>query len=148
MNVITSFSERLRKKEIQLERELLKELSVQNLLNSIPLYFSPVHLFGDMLMDPGFEDACLDVGIESYLLGGKYSKFGFYGEETDKVKNRCRQEMEYLTDTLYHFWMYWWKIGMDHNVDESIFCTCRKFVDHWWNEGYAHGKRRLKLRLR
>ncbi|MEK4222249.1 DUF2521 family protein [Bacillus sp. FSL W8-0116] len=69
MTVITSFTERLRKKEIQLERSLLKELSIQNLQNSIRMYFGTIHLFGNVLMDPGFEDACFDVGIESYLLG-------------------------------------------------------------------------------
>ncbi|AKP45561.1 MULTISPECIES: DUF2521 family protein [Bacillus] len=148
MTVITSFTERLRKKEIQLERSLLKELSIQNLQNSIRMYFGTIHLFGNVLMDdPGFEDACFDVGIESYLLGGRYSKFGFYGEDTNVVKNRCQHEIEYLTDTLYHFWLYWWKIGVADNVDESTFYNCSQFVDYWWNEGYSQGKKRLKLRL-
>ena len=27
-----------------------------------------------------YEDYCIELGIESYLLGARYSKFGYYGE--------------------------------------------------------------------
>ena len=50
-------------------------------------------------MQQGFDEACFDVAIEAYLLGGKISKFGYSGEDTELVKKRCEEELKHFIDT-------------------------------------------------
>lgn len=54
-------------------------------------------------MHAGVEEACYDVALEAYLLGAKFSKFGYYGEDIDEVKKRCYKEEKHLIDTLFNF---------------------------------------------
>ncbi len=98
-------------------------------------------------MQQGFDEACFDVAIEAYLLGGKLSKFGYTGEPADLVKNRCEEELKHFIDTLYNFWLYWSEMGVSNQVDESFYFCCEHFVETWWSEGYEKGIKRHKLRL-
>ncbi|WP_307258169.1 DUF2521 family protein [Oikeobacillus pervagus] len=147
-NVITSFETKQREKQIKNERRLLKEISIKSLKKSVQDHFGNIKINGGMLMDEGFDEACFDVAIEAFLLGGHFSKFGYYGEEVVYVRDRCSNEIHHLTDTLYNFWLYWSRMGFTNSVnDESILYKCEHFVSQWWEEGFEKGKLRRKLRL-
>lgn len=146
MNVITTLSTRRREQQIKSERKLLRELSIQSLKESVQQHFDSERLQGGVLIQQGVEEGCYDVAIESFLLGGQYSRFGHYGESVQEVQRRCKNEIKHLTDTLYNFWLYW-KYGDESFQHESIFYSCEHFVDSWWMEGYKKAEQRRKLRL-
>jgi hypothetical protein len=147
LNVITTFDAKRREKQIKHERTLLKEISIKMLQESVKKHFGQMKIQGGVYMQQGFDEACYDVAIEAYLLGGKISKFGIKGEEMDQVKLRCDEEMKHLIDTLYNFWLYWSELGVSNSIDESFYYSCEYFVENWWTEGYTNGIKRYKLRL-
>jgi Protein of unknown function (DUF2521) len=147
LNVITTFNSKRREKQIKTERELLKEISIKMLKESVRKHFGYIRVQGGTFMQEGFDEACFDVAIESYLLGGKLSKFGRQGDSLDDVKKRCDEELKHFIDTLYNFWLYWAEMGVSNKVDESFYYCCEHFVETWWAEGYHNGIKRLKLRL-
>lgn len=147
MSVITSFNSKRREKQIQHERKLLREISIKMLQESVRKHFGQIKVQGGVLMQQGFDEACFDVAIEAYLLGGKLSKFGYGGEIEEDVQNRCRPEMKHYIDTLYNFWLYWSEIGVSNAVDESFYYSCELFVETWWSEGYRNGIKRHKMRM-
>ncbi|MBM7588404.1 hypothetical protein JOC86_005021 [Bacillus pakistanensis] len=147
MNVITTFDAKRREKQIKHERTLLREISIKMLQESVKKHFGQMKIQGGVYMQQGFDEACYDVAIEAYLLGGKISKFGLRGEGMDQVKLRCDEEMKHLIDTLYNFWLYWSEIGVSNSIDESFYYSCEYFVENWWTEGFTNGMKRHKLRL-
>ncbi|WP_430508317.1 DUF2521 family protein [Rossellomorea marisflavi] len=147
LNVITTFTTKQREKEIKSERTLLRGISIKMLQESVRKHFSYIKIQGGTFMQEGFDEACFDVAIEAYLLGGKVSKFGHEGEGEERVKQRCHTELKHFIDTLYNFWLYWAEVGVTQPVDESFYHSCEHFVDTWWEEGYRQGMKRLKLRL-
>ncbi|WP_456272746.1 DUF2521 family protein [Bacillus sp. AK031] len=147
MNVITSFNSKRREKQIQHERKLLREISIKMLQESVRKHFGQIKIQGGVFMQQGFDEACFDVAVEAYLLGGKMSKFGYKGESPEEVQDRCQTEMKHYIDTLYNFWLYWAELGVSNTVDESFYYSCEHFVETWWSEGYTNGIKRHKLRM-
>lgn len=145
MSVVTTFEERKREKQLTNERKLLRDLPLDALKKSVLLHFSSARI-GSGLLDGDLEEACFDVAIEAYLMGGDFSRFAVHGETMEMARKRCRPEIKHYTDTLYHFWLYL-DFGKTTLRDESIFFACEHFVDYWWKEGYQKGIRRHKLRL-
>ncbi len=97
-------------------------------------------------MNSGIEEACYDVAIEAYLLGAKFSRFGYYGENISAVKPRCEKEERHLIDTLYNFFLFWGK-GEEGVGSEELYYLCEQYVDSWWREGFMKGEKKYKLRL-
>lgn len=146
MNVITTFKEKRREKQIKYERSVLRDLSIKTLKERVQQYFGSTRISTMFVMNSGIEEACYDVALESFLLGAKFSKFGYYGEDLDDVRNRCFKEEKHLIDTLYNFLLYWGN-GDEGMMSESLFYQCEQYVGVWWREGYENGQRRHKLRL-
>ncbi|MBU8880194.1 YbaK family protein [Bacillus sp. FJAT-29790] len=146
MNVITTFTEKKREKQIKYEKSVLREISIKALKEKIQQYFGSSRFVSGLMMNRGIEEACYDVAIEAYLLGANFSHFGIYGETIDNVKNRCRKEEQHLIDTLYHFLLYWGH-GEEGVMGESLYYLCEQYVCSWWMDGYQKGERRHKLRL-
>lgn len=146
MNVITTFKEKKREKQIKYERTLLKDISIQMLKGRVKQYFGSSRLASGLLMKAGIEEACYDVAIEAFLLGARMSRFGYYGETIDSVQQRCEQDVKHLSDTLYNFLLYWGH-GEEATLSESLFYICEQYVHSWWGEGFHKGERRHKLRL-
>src|SRR5690606_25479624 len=146
MNVVTNFEKRKREKRLHYERSLLSELSISELKRSVLLHFGAGGFFISPWLNESLEEACIDVAIEAFLVGGEMSRFSVYGESVDFIRHRCRSELNHCIDTLYHFWLYW-DFEYDMLREESIFVACNKFVDLWWQEGFEKGYRRHKLRL-
>ena len=146
MNVITTFKEKKREKQIKYERSVLKDLSIKMLKERVQHYFGSTRITSSVVMNTGVEEACYDVALEAYLLGAKFSKFGYYGENIDEVRMRCLKEEKHLIDTLYNFLLYWGN-GEEGTMSESLYYLCEQYIHVWWREGYDKGERRHKLRL-
>lgn len=146
MNVITTLKEKRKEKQITYERKMLRELSLEGLKRKVNELFSEF-LQTRAVFQTTLEDGCVDVAIEAYLLGAKFSKFGYYGENAVHVKQRCSRELKYFTDSLFDYFLYWGNIGDSDFVNESLYYTCEYFVDYWWSEGFQKGEKRYRLRL-
>ncbi|MGG0186238.1 DUF2521 family protein [Bacillus rhizoplanae] len=141
MNVIVSLKEKQREKQLKYERKILRELSLQTLRENIRDCF-----FMDTL-HRHYEDYCIEVGIESYLLGARYSKFGYYGESLLDVKSRSSHEEVQLTEMLFHFLISASLHTLEENEDEQLYQLCQRFINAWWQQGYEKGERRYRMKL-
>lgn len=146
MNVITTFKEKRREKQIKYERTVLKDLSIKVLKSRVQHFFGSSRITSNLMMNSGIEEACYDIAIEAFLLGAKFSKFGYYGENVEDIRKRCYKEEKHLTDTLYNFLLYWGQ-GDEGIMSESLFYSCEQYVQIWWEDGFRNGERRRKLRL-
>lgn len=146
MNVITTFKEKRKEKQITYERKMLRELSLEGLKKNVSETFGSYFRIGTML-GSAIEEGCLDVAIEAYLLGAKYSRFSYYGESLEDVKKRCYQYEKNLIDALYEFICYWGHIGDHGFVNESLYYSCEHYVTYWWMEGFQKGEKRYRLKL-
>ncbi len=145
MTVITTFKEKRREKQIKYERSVLRDLSINALKERVRQYFGSTRIASTLIMNTGIEEACYDVALEAFLLGAKFSKFGYYGEDVEKVRMRCFREEKHLVDTLYNFFLYWG--GEEGTMSESLYYICEQYIHVWWSEGFDKGRRRHKLRL-
>lgn len=146
MNVVTTFKEKKREKQIKYERSLLRELSIQRLHARVKECFGSSRLANGLIMNAGIEEACFDVAIEAYLLGGRFSRFGYYGESQEMARERCNQEERHLIDTLYNFFLFWGN-GDEGAAGESLYFLCEQYVGGWWQEGFKKGEMKHKLRM-
>lgn len=146
MNVITTFKEKHREKQIKYERSVLRDLSINMLKDRVKHFFGSTRVASSFVMNSGIEEACYDLALEAYLLGAKFSKFGYYGENDEEVRSRCYKEERHLVDTLFNFLLYWGN-GEEGTMSESLYYLCEQYVITWWREGFEKGQRRLKLRL-
>lgn len=146
MNVITTLKEKQREKQIKYERKVLRELSIDQLKKRVQQQFGHNRLFS-LSFSQVLEEGCYDVAIEAYLLGAHFSKFGYYGENVDSIKKRCKAEEKHLIDTLFNFVLYWGKAENQDYISESLYYECEQYVDSWWNDGFQKGKKMYKMRL-
>lgn len=146
MNVIHSLNEKRREKQVNYELKLLKELSLPKIKEKIVNHFSFLFQSGTLCKSV-VEDGCVDYAIEAFLLGAKYSRFGYYGESVERVKIRSKEEKLEIIHSLFDYLLCWGKATNDHMVDESIFMLSEHFIHSWWIEGYSVGKKRHKLKL-
>jgi hypothetical protein len=146
VNVITSFAEKKRMKQVNYEKSVLREISLKILKERVKQYFGSFRFTQSLVMNRGIEEACYDVAIEAYLLGAGLSRFGLYGEEAEQVKLRCQDEERHLVDTLYNFMLYWGD-GDEGVMSESLYYLCEQYINSWWMDGFYKGEKRIKLRL-
>lgn len=146
MNVITTLKDKRREKQIKYDRSVLKDLSIKMLKERVQQYFGSTRIASSFIMNTGIEEACYDVALEAYLLGAKFSKFGYHGENLEEVRTRCFKEEKHLIDTLYNFLLYWGN-GDEGAMSESLYYLSEQYVHVWWREGYEKGQMRHKLRL-
>ncbi|MFX3624235.1 MAG: DUF2521 family protein [Ectobacillus sp.] len=145
MTVITTLKEKRKEKQIKYERKMLRELSLQILKKNINKYFmayTEIPQFARCC-----EEYCIELAIESYLLGASYSKFGYYGESFFDVKQRCIWEEQSLTEMLFHFLSSIPIAELSEQQRNQLYDRCQSFVSLWWKEGYEKGERRYRLRL-
>ncbi|MCZ0071029.1 YbaK family protein [Bacillus sonorensis] len=147
MGVVLSFMNEKQKKQMNLEKKLLRELSIEKIMNIAEECFTPlIHFFSkhtDILYD-----GCIDFAIEAYLLGAQFGKFGYYGESVQKAMTRSEQEEKQLLHELYEYSLSWseaFNITISH---EGLYYACEHFIQTWWKEGFSEREKRIKLRLR
>lgn len=141
MGNVISLKVKRHEKELKYEKRMLKELSLTEIKHKISEYF--IHI----IKLHSIEDGCVDFAIEAYLLGAKYSRFGYYGESMQAVNDRCRYEEQRLVNDLYEYLI---QRGMFEQHDpslEKVFNMCKQYISMWWKEGFLRGEKRHKLRL-
>lgn len=141
MNVIVGLQEKQKEKQLKYERKMLRELSLKTLRSNIHTAFDMQELHRQ------YEDYCIELGIESYLLGARYSKFGYYGESFYDVKYRSLEEEQQLIEMLFHFLTSVTTQDIDSKKEEVLYEACRHFISSWWREGFEKGERRYRLKL-
>jgi hypothetical protein len=147
MNVITNLKDKRREKQMTYERKMLRELSLETLQNKSVTYFESL-FSAEADRKSSLQEGCIDIAIEAFLLGAHFSRFGFYGESLLSVKKRCQREEKTLINALYDYLCFWSPLGQEELYHESIYYTCEKYVQTWWEEGFLKGAKRYRLRLR
>lgn len=147
LNIDRSLVKRRREKQIRYERSILRELSIKVLKKSVQQFFGSFHTGKGLMLDNAVEEGCFDIAVESYLLGGQYSRVGYYGRNVDEIKERTKEQRENLAQALSEFIHYWTHLGAEDVRDESLLSRCEEFVDYWWLEGFEKGKMKYKMKL-
>jgi hypothetical protein len=145
LTIITTFQEKKRVKRLQFEKKLLRELSLQQLQEGVKQNFQE-YVHPTYVYYLAIEDGCVDIAIESYLLGASYSRFGYFGETTHEVKNRSYKEISGYVDYLYDFINTWLGRTSDMST-EGLYLSCDYYINHWWEIGFTEGLKKFRLRL-
>ncbi|ASB63684.1 uncharacterized protein S101413_00186 [Bacillus velezensis] len=106
MAEVLSFSDVKRQKDYELEKSLLKELSLTQIIQSVKACLTPLFPF---LQDENgiLSEGCIDFAIEAYLLGGRFGVFGYYGESLQRANARSAEEEEELTADFFEYLCNW-----------------------------------------
>ncbi len=144
MNEIISLKQKRHQKELKYEKKMLRELSLAEIKAEIDTCFGG---FSNIVKKPVIEDGCVDFAIESFLLGAKYSKFGYLGESMNQANKRCQLEERQIIDEMFDYFLNFGKMN-DQNISfDEIYIACEFYVHNWWKQGYLKGEKRYKLRL-
>lgn len=93
MAEVLSFMDVKRQKDFELEKNLLKELSLRQIIQSVKDCLEPLFPFLHDERDI-ITEGCIDFAIEAYLLGGRFGIFGYYGESMQSISARSAREEE------------------------------------------------------
>ncbi|WP_096438234.1 DUF2521 family protein [Alteribacter populi] len=144
MNLITSFSEKRRKKQWNYERRVLRSLSISDLRKDVHQHFFTTIMM-DRVSHMYLEDFCLDVGIDAYLLGSEYGRFGYFGETAEMAKQRCLEDLEIYCEQVAGQFQAWLKGSVTE--EEQYKQLSETFVHRWWEKGFNEGVRRYRMKL-
>lgn len=143
-NVITDLSERRRRKQWKFERSMLRSLSIEDMRKDIHNMFLGA-LIGESISKLYMLDFCLDIGIDVYLLGSEFGKFGRIGETAEQAQVRCKEEIDTFICQLanqFFAWFTWTEVEK-----EEIILKSRRFILKWWKEGFKEGEKKYRMRL-
>ncbi|WP_171051901.1 DUF2521 family protein [Alteribacter natronophilus] len=144
MNLITSFSEKRRKKQWNYERRVLKSLSIADMRKDVHQHFMTT-IYMDRVSNMYLEDFAVDIGIDAFLLGSEYGRFGYFGESADMAKSRCLDEIDiYIEQSAGQFAA--WLHGSEED-EERYKQLSESFVHRWWEKGFNEGVKRYKMKL-
>jgi hypothetical protein len=146
VTVITTFKERRREKEMKYERKVMSGISLEKLYKEMMRYFQPL-MFYSTKNNRSVEEGCLDIAVEAFLLGAKYSRFGYYGEQEEKVRARSEKEGKKLVSALFEYLSFWTEDHYELPTGDGLYMLCEAYVDGWWTEGFRFGKKRYALKL-
>ncbi|XYJ22910.1 DUF2521 family protein [Bacillus velezensis] len=147
MAEVLSFSDVKRQKDFELEKSLLKELSLTQIIQSVKACLTPLFPF---LQDENgiLSEGCIDFAIEAYLLGGRFGVFGYYGESLQRANARSAEEEEELTADFLNIFA----IGRMSNIPplnkKKSLKRPARFINSWWTEGFLQREKQCKLRMR
>jgi hypothetical protein len=144
MNDIISLKQKRHQKELKYEKRMLRELSLTEIKSGIEGSFGS---FADKDKKEVIEDGCIDFAIEAFLLGAKYSRFGYYGESMQSANKRCQSEEKRLIDDLYDYFINWGNLTEKDISFEEVYFACEYYIQSWWKLGFIKGEKRYKLRL-
>lgn len=143
MAIIMDFQERRYHKQLDFERQALRELSFDRIERAIHHnfddYLKCIPASGQTAMDMSAEYA-----LEAYLLGASMARFGFYGEDKQVIRQRSTHAMNLLIHDFYEFWRFW---SADDPAMTGLEDTCRIYLDFWWEDGFETALKRWRLKL-
>ncbi|WP_162357017.1 DUF2521 family protein [Metabacillus mangrovi] len=146
MGTMVHLKDLRREKQMKYEKSMLKEISIKEIKKSISLHFTPFFHYG-LLSRWSIEEGCADFALEAFLMGAKYSKFGFKGESLEDVQSRSGKEEKRLTADFYDYLINWGCPNESSICHESLFLAAECLMQQWWKEGFERGQKRYKLRL-
>ncbi len=106
MAEVLSFMDVKRQKDFELEKNLLKELSLRQIIQSVKDCLEPLFPFLHDERDI-ITEGCIDFAIEAYLLGGRFGIFGYYGESMQSISARSAREEEELRMEFFDYLYNW-----------------------------------------
>lgn len=146
MAELFSFYQLKTKREITLEKKLLRTLSLQRVTAASEKFTKRLFPFAD---DPAgiMSDGCIDFAIEAFLAGGRYGESSKYGESFDDIKKRSSQEDDELIEELAGCLQSWGSMFRMEQKTSSLYPFAKDFLSMWWQEGFRESEKRHKLRL-
>ncbi|WP_059105470.1 DUF2521 family protein [Shouchella shacheensis] len=144
MELIMTLAEKRREKQWKFERTMLRHLSIKEMEAQVRTWIHPLLPF-QFQSYPFLIDQCLDVTIDSYLLGTEYGRFGYYGESVQEARGRCDEELTHLSHSL-HAMLAGWLTHSDY-ASEPLATTCDMMLVTWWERGFEEAQKAYRLRL-
>ncbi|MFJ5966031.1 DUF2521 family protein [Bacillus sp. NPDC093026] len=146
MAEVLSFYQLKTKRDVMLEKKLLRTLSLQKVTISSKKLTKKVFPFAD---DPAgmMSDGCIDFAIEAYLAGGRYGEASKHGESYEEIKKRSYQEEKELIEDLTGCLQSWGNMFHIKIKTSSLHSFAEIFLNTWWQEGFRESEKRHKLRL-
>ena len=144
MDVVLNLGEKRRKKQWKFERSMLRSLSIHDMRRDVQQIFFSDRI-GQSVGTLYLLDYCLDIGIDAYLMGSEYGRFGYYGETIEQVEKRCMEELQaYIEQTTSQF-SAWYDLGVGEEEKNRVKSTA--FIRKWWKTGFLEGEKKFRLRL-
>lgn len=146
MAELFSFYQLKTKREITLEKKLLRTLSLQRVTAASEKFTKRLFPFAD---DPAgiMSDGCIDFAIEAFLVGGRYGESSKHGESFDDIKKRSSQEDDELIEELAGCLQSWGSMFRMEQKTSFLYPFAKDFLSMWWQEGFRESEKRHKLRL-
>lgn len=144
MNVIFTLGERRKEKQWKYQRGMLRALSITNMKKDVQRRFF-AHDVTETVSRLYLSDLCLDMGIDAYLLGAEYARFGHYGESEFAAMQRCIGEIQAIIDQTVAQFTAWMKLD---DAQESLYKeVANGYIHEWWRQGFTEGKKKYSMRL-
>ncbi|MFS0657152.1 DUF2521 family protein [Bacillus sp. 179-C3.3 HS] len=146
MAEVHSFYQLKTKREVTLEKKLLRTLSLHKVTIASEKFTKKLFPFAD---DPAgiMSDGCIDFAIEAFLAGGRYGESRKYGESFHDLKKRSFQEEDELIEELTGCLQSWGNMFRMKEKTSTLYPFAKDFLSMWWQEGYRESEKRHKLRL-
>ncbi|SFQ18973.1 DUF2521 family protein [Salibacterium halotolerans] len=146
MGIVISLEPHRIKKEWKEEKRLLQDLDVQEVKSTAEKVFTPVfHRF--QFPYTFLEEACVDLALESFLSGGKYSRYVEGRALPFTFQVQAAAAVGEIAGELYEFMQCW--------VEDDPGCYLKEmkeavdsFIVYWWKRGLETGVRRQPLDYR
>ncbi len=145
MGIVMDFQERQRHKQMDFERRVLQDLSLEKIEASIRQRFND-YLAQVPSSAQTARDMCAEYALEAFLLGSSMGRFGFYGEDTENVFQRSMLPFEALHGDFFDFWLFW--SASDPAAATELEEACDRYLYTWWQEGFEASLRRWRMKLR
>ncbi|QKS69818.1 DUF2521 family protein [Paenalkalicoccus suaedae] len=139
MLVVTDLTKRRKEKRWTYQRRVLRAVSLEQLRRDVVTRFF-AHV--DMLEDRKewrLLDACMDIGVDAYLLGAEYARFGYYGEKEFFVLQRCASDVQLFIDDVVN------QCELCYAEDIATKDLATAFIYDWWRQGFTEGKKCFTL---
>ncbi|RYM04858.1 DUF2521 family protein [Sporolactobacillus sp. THM7-7] len=144
MGIVVDFQKKQRYKQLDFERRALRDLSLEKIEASIHHCFSQYMVLVPA-SDQTVRDMCAEYAMEAFLLGSSMARFGFYGEDMDRVfQQRSRNRMDEMAEDFCTFWLFWTQT----RKYDGLFHVCEQYLYTWWAEGFESSLRRWRLKMR
>ncbi|WP_158282301.1 DUF2521 family protein [Salipaludibacillus keqinensis] len=144
MNVIFTLGEKRKEKQWKYQRTMLRSLQISNMKKDVQRRFF-AHEVQETVSQLYLQDFCLDVGIDAYLLGAEFARFGYYGESEFMVMQRCAGEIMAQIDQTVAQFSAW--LNLDEPQADVYKEVATGYIYEWWRQGFDEGKKRYHLRL-
>ncbi|MGY4691785.1 DUF2521 family protein [Salibacterium sp. K-3] len=143
MGVVISLEPHRIKKEWREEKRLLQDLQVQEIKETAEKVFIPV--FDHFQFSYSFlEEACMDLALEAFLSGGKYSRYVEDRALPFKFQVQAAAAIGLIASELYEFMVCW--VEEDPDDEQPVMKEAvESFITYWWKRGLEAGVRRKLL---